>query len=145
MHAHRLASATVPGLAKTWHSQPEPWTYTYTYRTMRSMTRTKSDPGWFCTIDTGRLRKNATESKSGKLAAGRLRSARNRVQWFLHNGLLPIQVMRLAKALTGGPDQIKVNFSQYDPGFHWKNGTEWDAGSRVRHIRSGQILAARWP
>ena len=36
----------------------------------------------------GRLWKNCTESKSGKLVAGRLHLARNRAQSFLHTGLL---------------------------------------------------------
>ena len=34
----------------------------------------------------GHLWKNATESKSGKLVAGWLHSARNQAQWFLHTG-----------------------------------------------------------
>ena len=86
----------------------------------------------------------ATESERGKLVAGWLRPARNRARRFLHTGLLPDQ-MRLAKPWPGHPDRIRVGFVQYDPCLLWKNGTESDAGSRIQHIRSGPILAARWP
>ena len=40
--------------------------------------RTKSDPGWFCTILSGTSMEER-KSDSGKLVAGRLRPARNRV------------------------------------------------------------------
>ena len=45
----------------------------------------------------------------------------------------------------GQPDRIRVGSVQYDPCLLWKNGAETDAGSRIRHILSGPILAARWP
>ena len=106
--------------------------------------RTKSDPGCFCTILSGTSWKNGTESESGKLVAGRLSPARNRARWFLHTSLLPDQV-RLAKPWPGHPDRTRVGFAQYDPCLLWKNGAEVDAGSRIRHILSRQILAARWP
>jgi len=51
----------------------------------------------------------------------------------------------LGKPWPGHPHQIRVGFAQYDPRLLWKNGTETDAGSRVRHIPSGPSLAARWP
>ena len=101
--------------------------------------RTKSDPVWFCPIISGK-----PESKSRELAAGWLRPARNRARWFLHTSLL-LDQMRLAKPWPGHPDVIRVGFARHDPCLLWKNGAETDAGSRIRHILSGPILAARWP
>ena len=42
--------------------------------------------------------------------------------------------MLSAKTGTGHPDRIRVGFAQYGPGLLWKNGTELDAGSRIRPI-----------
>ena len=66
-----------------------------------------------------RLRKNATESESGKLVAGRLHSVRTGPDDFLHTSLI-LDQMRL--------DRISVGFAQYGPGLVWKNGSEYDAG-----------------
>ena len=102
--------------------------------------RTKLDLGWFCTILSGI---SGTESESGKLAAGRLRPARNRAGWFPFASLLPDQ-MRLAKPWPDHPDRIWVGSAQYDLCLLWKNGAETDAGSWIQHIRYGPILAACW-
>ena len=114
-------------------------------KTLTQSARTKSDPG-LVLHDIIRDVCGRTEPslKVGKLVAGRLRPARNRARWFLHTGLLPDQTL-LAKPWPGHPDRTRVGFAQYDPYLLWKNGTETDAGSRIRQIRSGPILAARWP
>ena len=106
--------------------------------------RTKSVWAGFAQHDPDHLWKNATESESGKLVVSWLPHARSWSWWFLHTGLLPDQ-MHLAKPWPGHPDRIWVSFAQYDPCLLWKIGTESDAGSRIRHIRSGPIVAARWP
>ena len=62
-------------LAQWLSSGPDPFG-----QNLAQSARTKSDPGWFCTILSGRLWMNGTESKSGKLVAGRLRPARNRTR-----------------------------------------------------------------
>ena len=105
--------------------------------------RSKLDPGWFCTILSGRLWKNRTESKSGKLVAGWFKSCQKL------DPLIP------AHQLAFRPDefsQILARPSRLDPGrfctvdpYLWKNGTEKDAVSRIWNIRSGPILAAHWP
>ena len=64
--AHKLASGTDPVGQNL--SQPEP-------------NPIRDD---FAQYDPGRLWKNATESESGKVEEGRLRSVGNRARWFLH-------------------------------------------------------------
>ena len=51
----------------------------------------------------------------------------------------------LAKPWQDHPDWIRLGLAQYDPCLLQKSGTETDAGSRIWYIRSGPILAARWP
>ena len=123
--AHRLASG------------PDP-----SGQNMTQSARTKSDPGWFCTILSGtsveeRNRVWKWETGSGPVASSRTRR-------FLHTNLLPGQ-MRFAKPWPGHPDRIQVGFAQYNPCLFGKNGAEMDAGSRIQHIQTGPILAARWP
>ena len=101
-------------------------------KTLTQSARTKSDLGWFCTIWSGSLWKNGTESKSGKLVVGQLHLARNWGWWFMPTGLLPDQ-MCLAKHWPGHPDWTWVGFAQYDPCL-WKKRTASDAGSWIRHI-----------
>ena len=69
-------------------------------------------------------------SEGGTLEAGRLRSARTGPD---DSGLLPDQ-MRLAKPWPGHPDRTRVGFAEYGPCLLWKNGTETDAVSRIRHV-----------
>ena len=118
-------------LAKTWHNQP----------------KLNQIQGGFAQYYLGCLWKKGTESESAeneKLVVGQLRPARNLAWWFLHTSLLPNQ-MCLAKPWPGHPDRIRVSFVQYDPFLLWKNRTEMDAGSRIWHIPSRPIVAARWP
>ena len=104
---------------KNWHNQPE-------------LSRIRAGLAQYY---PGRLWKNGTESESGKLVAGRLRPARKRGQ------VMP------AHRLASRPDtfgQTMTRPSRSDPGWFctvWplpslkkKNGTETDAGSRIRHI-----------
>ena len=58
--------------------------------------RTKSDPGWFCTILSGTSVEERKQFWKLETGAGRFRSVRNRAQRFLHTSLLPDQ-MCLAK------------------------------------------------
>ena len=37
--------------------------------------------------------------------------------------------------------QIWISFALHDPCLRWKNGTKLDAGSQIRHIQSGPIMA----
>ena len=67
--AHRLVPDRIRS-AKTGHNQPE-------------LNRTRAGFAQYC---PGRLWKNATESETGKLVAGRLSPARNRARWFLLTG-----------------------------------------------------------
>ena len=122
--------------AKTWHNQPKPDTV--------SQNLTQSAKTWHNQPELNRIRSvlhNVIRDVCGKLEAGRLRPARNWARWFLDTSLLPDQ-MRLAKPWPG---RIRAGFAQYDPCLLRKNGAETDAGSWIRHILSGPIVAARWP
>ena len=132
-------------LAHWLTSRPDPFGQRLT-----QSARTKSDPGWSCTMLSVTSVENGTESKSGKLVAGRLRFARNRAGWFLHTILL-LDQMCLAKPWPGHPDRIRVCFAQYDPYLLWKkkknkkkrswNGCkESDLACTIR-----ADSAARWP
>ena len=47
----------------------------------------------------------------------------------------------LTQNLTRPSRKIWISFAQHDPCLLWKNRTKLDAGSQIRHIQSGPILA----
>ena len=69
----------------------------------------------------------------------------------LHTSVLPGLVI-LAKTWHNLPELSQIwdirsdpgQFEQHDPCLLWKNGTESDAESQIRHIQSSPILAACW-
>ena len=107
-------------------------------------TRTKSDPGWFCTIWSGLPVEEYNVAWMWETGRRPVAFCQNQVWWFLHAGLL-LDQMHLAKTWPGHPDRIWAGFAQYNLGLLWKNKTELDAGSRIQHTQSGLILAAHWP
>ena len=61
--------------------------------------------------------------------------------------LIHICLMILAHQLASSLDLFSnyLSLGWLYPGLLWKKGTESDAGSWIRHIRSNLILAAHWP
>ena len=106
--------------------------------------RTKLDPGWFCIILSRTSLEEWNQVWKSETRSGLAAFCHNRAQWFLHNGLFPDKTC-LAKPWPGHPDQIWVSFAQYDPCLLWKNRTELDVGSWIRHIQPSLILAVSWP
>ena len=110
--------------------------------------RTKSDPGWFCTIllsrTSGEERNRVWKWEPGTVVAGWLCPASNQACWFLHTSLLSDQTS-LAKPWPGHLDQIRVSFAQYDPAFFGKMEQKrmWEVAFSI--IWSSLILAACWP
>ena len=109
---------------KTWHSQPD-------------LNRIRAG---FAKYYPECLWKNGTESESRKLAAGRLRPARNRARWFLRLGLLPDQI-RLAKPWPGHLDRFCTMWSMSSlEKWSWNGCGKLDPAHTIRPD-SGSMLA----
>ena len=105
--------------------------------------RTKSDPGWFCTILSGTSVEEWNWVLKWETGSGLVAFCQKLAWRFLHTSLL-LDQMCLAKPWPGHRDRIWDSFAQYDPCFLWKNETEMDAASWIWHWWSGPILAACW-
>ena len=104
--------------------------------------RTKSDPGWICTILSGTSVEERNRVWKWETVSGPVASCQK------PGPMIPVHQLVYRPDVFG---QTLTRPSRSDPvpnmiqAFFGKTELKLDSGSRMWHLRSGPILAARWP